>query len=324
MFLPEYRIFWQKIFLKLRKTKIRHKTPTTEVQRWQRPKIPLSELRAPNRFTILVTSHKGKKNWRLSVNYPTAYFFMVLFVTIVILSMVGIFFYIYGSGERDEIIQKAKLWKDNQKLAFHYLDQIEETLVKMDEIGREMYEFVWKEKVQYLPLSDKDYLLSNFNNKTRILMKSLRFFYAREDAYQNMPRGMPLESAFVTSLYGHRISPFGFEVHFHSGIDFANSIGTPVMATADGEVIAAQSEGGGYGKHVRILHKYGLVTLYAHLSELKVEKGQRVQRGDVIGLLGQTGSATGPHLHYEVRLRNADLNNVVEITFNPWPFIKEL
>jgi murein DD-endopeptidase MepM/ murein hydrolase activator NlpD len=120
------------------------------------------------------------------------------------------------------------------------------------------------------------------------------------DDIRNVPIGLPYDGD-VTSNYGYRYNPFGGRrSEFHSGIDFRGSIGDPIYSTADG-VVLESSYKGGYGNAVVIEHAYGLSTLYAHLSAVNVEPGQRVNVGDVIGFLGSTGRSTGPHLHYEVR-----------------------
>lgn len=113
---------------------------------------------------------------------------------------------------------------------------------------------------------------------------------------------------WVTSNYGERTSPFtGFQ-HLHKGIDIANRVGTPVLATAEGIVVQAGSDPGGLGKSVRIAHGYGMKTTYGHLSEVLVRTGQRVKRGTKIATMGNTGRSTGPHLHYEVTQNGVSLN----------------
>jgi hypothetical protein len=93
---------------------------------------------------------------------------------------------------------------------------------------------------------------------------------------------------------------------FHAGLDFPAPNGTPVAAAGDGLVVGAGWWDGGFGKTVQLVHDQGgVTTIYAHLSELRVKAGQRVARGATIGLVGATGDATGPHLHFEVRLRGA-------------------
>jgi murein DD-endopeptidase MepM/ murein hydrolase activator NlpD len=116
------------------------------------------------------------------------------------------------------------------------------------------------------------------------------------------PQGWPVRG-WITSEFGERTSPYTGEVGtLHQGVDIANKPGTPVVATAGGVVLHAGWTSGGYGKMVLISHGYGYATLYGHFSRLKVSPGQRVRQGDVIGYMGSTGNATGPHCHYEVRL----------------------
>ena len=92
-------------------------------------------------------------------------------------------------------------------------------------------------------------------------------------------------------------------LHGHNGIDLASSIGTPVMASAEGRVIVAKKGGynGGYGSMIIIIHDKGVQTVYAHLNDIYISQGQTVTQGQVIGELGNTGKSTGPHLHFEVR-----------------------
>ena len=86
----------------------------------------------------------------------------------------------------------------------------------------------------------------------------------------------------------------------HEGLDFTAPIGTEIYATGNGVAVKVEPFGRGYGNNVIIDHGFGYRTLYAHMSKFNVRQGQRINRGDVIGYVGSTGSSTGPHLHYEV------------------------
>src|SRR5438093_1420683 len=103
----------------------------------------------------------------------------------------------------------------------------------------------------------------------------------------------------VKSEYGLRHSPWNGAWERHPGIDIGSPPGTPVTSPAPGRVVAASSQGG-YGKHVTLAHGNGVKSRYAHLKQLDVKLGQRIEKGQVIGLVGSTGRSTGPHLHYEV------------------------
>lgn len=138
------------------------------------------------------------------------------------------------------------------------------------------------------------------------LQALIEYFEDKRSMYAATPRIWPVKG-WVTSHFGNRISPFSGIPQFHEGIDIAAQTGTPVVATADGVVIKA-GFATGYGNMVEISHGYGIRTLYAHNSRLNVKVGQRVKRGDVIAYVGDSGSSTGPHLHYEVRINNVPVN----------------
>jgi murein DD-endopeptidase MepM/ murein hydrolase activator NlpD len=121
------------------------------------------------------------------------------------------------------------------------------------------------------------------------------------------PSLWPLEGR-VTSSFGERQDPINGEGAFHSGIDIAAPYGSPVRASADGEVAEANLNGGGYGREIVLNHGHDLQTIYGHLSLIAVVPGQHVMRGQVIGYEGQSGRATGPHLHYEVRVHHVPVN----------------
>ena len=125
----------------------------------------------------------------------------------------------------------------------------------------------------------------------------------------SLPNAKPLKQDLeVSSEFGLRRNPFGGRRYeMHSGIDFRGAIGTPIYATAQGLVMKAERSGG-YGNHIVIDHGYGYKTLYAHLSQLDVKVGDRVDRGDLIGALGNTGRSSGPHLHYEVHHNGQPVN----------------
>jgi murein DD-endopeptidase MepM/ murein hydrolase activator NlpD len=118
----------------------------------------------------------------------------------------------------------------------------------------------------------------------------------------HVPFGTPLSGQTeVTSPFGARIDPFLGRPALHTGIDLREDYGAPVIATAAGVVAFAGSDGG-YGNMVEIDHGNGLSTRYAHLSGISVRQGQKVGIGTVVGHIGETGRATGPHLHYETRI----------------------
>lgn len=112
---------------------------------------------------------------------------------------------------------------------------------------------------------------------------------------------------WLSSSVGRRTDPITGGEDYHQGLDISADAGSPVYATADGTVNVARREGA-YGNLITIDHGYGLETRYGHLSKYEVKAGAKVKRGDVIGRVGSTGRATGPHLHYEVRVNGRLLN----------------
>jgi murein DD-endopeptidase MepM/ murein hydrolase activator NlpD len=122
-----------------------------------------------------------------------------------------------------------------------------------------------------------------------------------------LPTLSPIEDGWFSSNFGWRIDPFSGQRAFHEGIDFPADVGTPIVAAASGKVIFADVHPQ-YGKLVEIDHGNGLVTRYAHCSKLFVKEGDLVVRGQKVAAVGSTGRATGPHLHFEVRLNGVPQN----------------
>ena len=111
----------------------------------------------------------------------------------------------------------------------------------------------------------------------------------------------------ITSSFGEREDPFNGEGAFHAGIDISSTFGQPVRASADGIVLTA-GMATGYGREIMVDHGNGIQTLYGHLSGFAVTSGEQVKLGQIIGYVGTSGRSTGPHLHYEVRIRNTPVN----------------
>lgn len=141
---------------------------------------------------------------------------------------------------------------------------------------------------------------------------------SKEEMLASIPAIQPVRNddlTHVASGYGYRIHPIYKVRKLHTGMDFTAPEGTEIFATGDGTVVEVESILNGYGKHVIIRHGYGYETLYAHMSQILVRKGQRVKRGEVIGLIGNTGTSVGAHLHYEV-IQNGEKVNPAYFYFN--------
>ncbi len=112
---------------------------------------------------------------------------------------------------------------------------------------------------------------------------------------------------WMTSRFGHRVSPFTGRKEFHKGLDIANRKGTAILATANG-IVSYAGRKGPMGNVLVIDHGHGMITRYAHLSEALKKQGEKVKRGDIIAQMGNSGRSTGPHLHYEVHLNGVPVN----------------
>lgn len=125
----------------------------------------------------------------------------------------------------------------------------------------------------------------------------------REKLLAAIPAIQPVSNEDLTRMasgFGYRTDPFTKRRKKHWGMDFTAPRGTPIYASGDGKIVRADASASGYGKHIRIEHGFGYISLYAHLSKYNVRKGQKVKRGDLIGYVGSTGRSEAPHLHYEI------------------------
>ncbi|MGB0373683.1 MAG: M23 family metallopeptidase [Flavobacteriaceae bacterium] len=171
---------------------------------------------------------------------------------------------------------------------------------------------------------DNSELIINTTKKMEILSKQIvvqsksldeiqRMALDKEVLLSAIPSIQPIDNKDLRRMasgYGWRTDPFTKSRRMHKGMDFSAPTGTPIYAPSDGKVIRVDSRSPGYGKHIRIDHGFGYVTLYGHLSEYNVRRGQRVKRGDVIGFVGNTGRSVAPHLHYEIRKDGKHLNPI--------------
>ncbi len=164
-------------------------------------------------------------------------------------------------------------------------------------------EFPYKDGEQETSLTENALLLK------KDLQELIDELIDRKSEWDMRPTIMPVKADeyWISSGFGWRKSPFTGLREFHRGLDISARRGTPIIAPADGTVIAAGRDLH-IGRFVKIKHNDKFTTLYGHMLQHKVEKGQKVERGDLIGLMGNTGMSTGYHLHYEVRKDNVSIN----------------
>ncbi len=157
-------------------------------------------------------------------------------------------------------------------------DLVIDTRARLDRIAKQLY-------VQSLSLDE----VANLAMRKQELLASI-------PSVQPIPN----DKTQISSGFGQRLHPILKIIKMHEGLDFTSPIGTQVHATGDGEVTFADYSTNGFGIHVIIDHGFGYETLYGHLDGVSVRAGQKIKRGDVIGMVGNTGLSAGPHLHYEV------------------------
>jgi murein DD-endopeptidase MepM/ murein hydrolase activator NlpD len=165
-----------------------------------------------------------------------------------------------------------------------------------------------------LPDSGLDSLLSSLGNFERQLSDRERQFRVLEDLLlasrlqkEVRPSGWPIEGGWISSLFGVRTDPFTGRRTRHMGVDFAGREGSNVLAVAAGIITEAGSRDG-YGNLVEINHGNGYTTRYGHNSKILVKAGDRVAKGQAVALLGSSGRATGPHVHFEVMYNGVMVN----------------
>jgi len=256
------------------------------------------------------------------------------------LSSLLIFLNVNWINTPSEISQKRAL--DNYELQFNILDkklkQIETVIANIEERDNNIYRVYFEASPipeeqrkagfggvnRYKDLEDYDNseLIINTAKRLDILSKQTvvqsrsldeieRLAANKAELIEAIPSIQPVKNQDVTRMasgYGYRIDPFTKNRRFHYGMDFSARKGTPIYATGNGTVKRADNRSSGFGKHIRIDHGFGYVSLYAHLSKYNVRRGQKVKRGDIIGFVGNTGRSIGPHLHYEILKDNKKIN----------------
>ncbi|MCS5663032.1 MAG: M23 family metallopeptidase [Flavobacteriales bacterium] len=172
-------------------------------------------------------------------------------------------------------------------------------------------------------------LISDLNRKVDQLSKSiyvqsksfddvLKMVQNKEEMLTHIPAIQPVANKNLKRMasgYGYRIHPIYKTRKMHWGMDFSAPKGTPVYATGNGTIEKAKRSKRGYGNQIRIDHGYGYETFYAHLDKFIVKRNQKVQRGDIIGYVGNSGTSTAPHLHYEI-VKDKKRVNPVNYYFN--------
>jgi len=241
-----------------------------------------------------------------------------------------------------EIVQEREI--DNYELQLKVLnkklEQVESTLANIEKRDNNLYRAYFEaspipedqrkagfggiNRYDYLEGFESSDLIVNTTERLDILTKELviqsksldeieLLAKNKESLLSSIPSIQPVNSTALRRMasgYGYRIDPFTKARRMHFGMDFSAPRGTEIYATGDGTVTRADSRAAGFGKHVRIDHGFGYVTIYAHLESFIVVKGDKVKRGEIIGYVGSTGRSVAPHLHYEIVKDGVKINPI--------------
>ena len=241
-----------------------------------------------------------------------------------------------------EIVQEREI--DNYELQLKVLnkklEKVESTLANIEKRDNNLYRAYFEaspipedqrkagfggiNRYDYLEGFESSDLIVNTTERLDILTKELviqsksldeieLLAKNKESLLSSIPSIQPVKSSDLRRMasgYGYRIDPFTKARRMHFGMDFSAKRGTPIYATGDGTVSRADSRAAGFGKHVRIDHGFGYVTIYAHMDRYLVVKGDKIKRGDLIGYVGSSGRSVAPHLHYEIVKDGVKINPI--------------
>ena len=209
-------------------------------------------------------------------------------------------------GEYDNVLSDVRRRDDNIYRVIFEADPLPESMRQAGSGGVNRYKDLQGFASSDIVIDTKkrlDKLTRQLVVQSRSLDLVAELVLKKQDMLASIPAVQPINNKDLTMIasgYGLRIHPIHKIPKFHAGMDFTAKVGTPIYATGDGRVTFADYSTNGYGMHVIVDHGFDYHTLYAHMSALKVKNGQRVQRGDLLGLVGNSGLSSGPHLHYEV------------------------
>ena len=290
------------------------------------------------KMTIMFIPHNEKKIFTFQISKFFILFFVLLFMVVLATSSYAV---IKNASIKREERRLLSNYKDVRSILLRFEKSTNSIQRHMDDMKPEIEELyalasgnegrvrgIWKSIELPAPagdeaklrgiLPDEIYALKDLQKDivatTNTVKVVKNFIDVRTKVINETPSIVP-NVGHITSLFGWRRSPFGFGRDWHAGIDIAGPHGSDIRATAPGKVVVA-GWSGGYGYLVHIRHKYGFETLYGHCSEILVKERDAVKKGQVVAKVGQTGSATGNHCHYEVRLGN--------IAINPYPYMRKV
>lgn len=279
------------------------------------------------------------KAWTLKiVSYlSTSLVFSIIFVII--------FFYLFGSPKEKMLEREVKQYELQYQHLNKKLAQIESVLEDMADRDDNIYRIIFEAEPipsevrkagyggvnRYARLQgyENEDIIMESNRKldeitSQVYIQSISFDEVYEMARNKakmltcIPAIQPVSNKDLkrlSSFFGYRLDPFYKVKKFHKGVDFSAPTGTEIYASGDGVVVEVKKSRRNYGNTLLIDHGYGYETMYAHIHEFKVKKGEQVRRGQVIATVGNTGKSTAPHLHYEIH-KNGKAVNPIHYFFN--------
>jgi murein DD-endopeptidase MepM/ murein hydrolase activator NlpD len=298
------------------------------------------------RIKLIYFSLKGSEikyielSWKMMFVFASA---LLVFLFIIVGSIIGLFTNYYHNFRiesldkvnmtlrtqllemKDKVVRvQTKMEeleeKDNEERMIAGLDKIDKD---MRSVGVGGADYGYSEELAVFTketredISDTQSLIDQLERRVQLLVDSRSYidkkFKENQQNLKHTPSIRPVRGGRITDPFGMRLDPIIEVVRKHEGLDIAARVGTPINASAAGTVEKVQhhyNSGKGYGKEVVINHGNGIKTRYAHVHNIYVRTGQKVNRWDVIASVGQTGRATGPHLHYEVEVNGKKVNPV--------------
>jgi len=231
-----------------------------------------------------------------------------------------------------ELIQSREIknYELQMKVLNKKLEQVESTLANIEKRDNNLYRVYFEaspippeqrrmgfggiNRYDYLNGYENSDLIINTTKRIDILTKELviqsksldeieLLAKNNESLLSSIPTIQPISNSDLKRMasgFGWRTDPFTKKRKRHWGMDFSAERGSPIYATGDGKISRADNKAAGFGNHVRIDHGFGYVSIYAHMDNISVRKGNRVKRGDIIGYVGSSGRSVAPHLHYEI------------------------
>jgi len=268
-------------------------------------------------YALIVAPSAKSKLRKVRISFKLVRNSLIVLAAFIMLSLFGLFRFAQHAALQVELAsvssENEQLRRENDAFRANY-DRLNNRIAVVEDMSQSLAREMRNEGTpetgdvgQGGPVEPDNIDVPNFDQRTEELEREIRqmadLYRDEQLKLSSVPSGWPV-NGFLTDTFGLRNNPFGGGgVEGHEGQDIAAAFGSPVKATADGLVVYAAARSG-YGNIVVLYHGNGVSTRFGHLSQIGVQAGQRVRRGEEIGKVGSTGRSTGPHCHYEVRVNN--------------------